>query len=70
MHEDKRLSSRRKKIRRMYDMLHGKATEEEKQQFDRLLYSRHRDDDRRAQSRRSGTDRRDDAEGTERLGKD
>jgi len=58
IHEDKRKSSRRKKTRRMHDMLNGKATEEEKQQYDKLLWSMHRDADGRAKERRSGEDRR------------
>jgi len=42
----------------MYDMLHGKATEEEKQQYDKLLWSSRFGADRRAQQRRSDNDRR------------
>ena len=63
MNEDKRVSSRRKKTRRMYDALHGKitegkVTEEERRHYDKLLWSRSLGEDRRTQERRSGEDRR------------
>jgi len=57
-HEDRRKFGRRYRERRMSDMLHGKATEEERQQYDKLLWSRHLDADRRAQERRFVKDRR------------
>ena len=39
-------------------MLHGKLTEEEQQQFDKLMYNEYLAEDRRASERRSGEDRR------------
>ena len=56
--EGRRKAGRRKKTRRMHDALNGKATEQEKQRYDKLLWSRFHDDDRRAQERRSGEERR------------
>ena len=57
---DKRVSGRREKTRRAYDLLDGYATEEERQAFDtvlcRELFLIH---NRRKQIRRSGKDRRD-----------
>lgn len=58
MSEDRRSSGRRKRTRRTYDALHGKVTEEERRQYDSLLWSRIVGDDRRVQERRSGEDRR------------
>ena len=57
-HEDRRKSDRRKRPRRMYDALHGKVTEEERQQYDNQLWSRISGEDRRVQDRRSEKDRR------------
>ena len=56
--EERRKAGRRRKSRRMHDMLQGKATEEEKQQYDKLLWSSHQKADRRSKERRSGKDRR------------
>ena len=62
-HDDRRADGRRQKARRMYDVLDGvNAPEEVKQLFDKLLWSKLVDADRRSQSRRSGEDRRDEAE--------
>jgi hypothetical protein len=58
MTEDKRIAGRRKRARRMYDALHGKVTEEERQQYDKLLWSRIVSEDRRVQERRTEKDRR------------
>ena len=58
LQEDKRISCRRKKSRRAYDLLQGKATEEERQRYDWLLWSRNFSADRRVQARRSGPERR------------
>ena len=63
MSEEKRISSRRKKTRRMHDMFGEKLSEEEKQRYDQMLYIAHTDEDRRKAERRSGKDRR--AEKTE-----
>ena len=57
-HEEKRIAGRRKKTRRMYDLLHDSLTDEERQQYDRLLWSRHQNMDRRTQERRSVRERR------------
>ena len=56
--EDRRKTGRRKRTRRTYDALHGKATEEEKQRYDMLLWSRNQNADKRGEERRSGEDRR------------
>ena len=58
MVEDKRISSRRKKTRRVSDMFEDKLSEGEKQQFDRLLYGSYLKKDRRADQRRADADRR------------
>ena len=59
VNENRRTPGRRENIRRMYDMLHGIIKEEERQQYDRLLLSRHLlCVNRRVQERRSGEDRR------------
>jgi len=58
MDEDKRMAGRRGRTRRMYDLLEDALSVEEKHCYDRLLYSRHIDEDRRGQDRRSGKDRR------------
>jgi len=52
-HENKQKLDGRKRPRRMYDALHGKATEEERQQYDRLLWSSRVNACRRVQERRS-----------------
>ena len=62
MSEDKRITGRRKVTRRMGDMLQGKLTEAERQQFDRLMYNEYLAEDRRTNTRRSGGDRREGAE--------
>ena len=59
-HDDRRKTGRRKRTRRTYDALQGKATEEERLQYDRLLWSMNLDADRRKQGRRSCADRRED----------
>jgi len=51
-HENKQKLDSRKRPRRMYDALHGKATEEERQQYDRLLWSSRVNECRRVQERR------------------
>ena len=51
---------RRKKMRRMYDQMYGKVTEEERRAYDETLYSLKGITDRRAKDRRSGEDRRGD----------
>ena len=51
-HENRREFDKRKRPRRMYDALHGKATEEERQQYDKLLWSSRIGADRRTQERR------------------
>ncbi|MCL1889749.1 MAG: hypothetical protein FWF99_04520 [Desulfovibrionaceae bacterium] len=58
MSEEKRISSRRKKTRRMHDALGDKLSEEEKQMYDKMLYTAHTSEDRRNGERRSGKDRR------------
>ena len=56
---NKRKTGRRQKARRMYDTLGDvNAPEDVKQLFDKLLWSRLVDKDRRALARRSGEDRR------------
>jgi len=57
-YDDRRIFGRRKMTRRTYDLLHGKATEEERLQYDMLLLSINQALDRRLQERRSGADRR------------
>ena len=53
--DDKSVANRRrKKSRRMYDQLAGKATDDERQAYDKLLWSRFHNADRR-----SGAERRD-----------
>ena len=61
--EDKRISGRRKQPRRISDFLGDKLSEEEKREYDRVMYSKFWDEDRRARPRRSGTDRREVEEG-------
>ena len=56
--ENRRKIGRRKRRRRTYDALQGRATKEERLQYDRLLWSIWLDEDRRVQERRSGEDRR------------
>jgi len=56
--ENKRISGRRQRTRRITDKLHDRLVEEERQLYDRLLYSRYLDADRRAHARRTGADRR------------
>jgi len=46
----------------MGDMLHDVLTEEERQQFDRLIYGDFLSNDRRSQKRRSYGDRRESGE--------
>ena len=60
-HDDRR-KPRRKQTRRMGDMLHDVLTEEERQQFDRLIYGDFLSNDRRSQKRRSYGDRRESGE--------
>ena len=50
--------ARRKKTRRMYDLLNGKVTEKERQDYDKLLWSIRHDTDRRFDDRRGSEDRR------------
>ena len=57
-HEDRRKLQRRKGTRRVYDMLEGKATEEERISCDRMFCDAHLDKSRRVLDRRSGEDRR------------
>ena len=57
--EEKRKISRRKKARRTHDLLVNMATEEERQAYDKLLWSRFHKADRREDDRRSGDERRD-----------
>jgi len=52
-HEIRREFDNRKRPRRMYDALQGKATEEERQQYDRLHWIHRAGADRRRQDRRS-----------------
>jgi len=59
-HDDRRKSVRRQRIRRSYDALQGKATEEERLQHDMLMLSINRDGNKRLQKRRTGEDRRED----------
>jgi len=56
--EDRRKSDRRKSPRRTYDLLHDVLDEEERQQYDKMLWQTRRTTDRRATDRRSGEDRR------------
>jgi len=57
-HKDKRESERRKSPRRAYDLLRDILAEEERWQFDKVLWQTHRLTDRRAKARRLGGDRR------------
>ena len=63
MVEEKRISCRRRRKRRMSAMLEGSISEEERQQYDRLFGGRHITQDRRKHQRRAGDDRRDRSEG-------
>ena len=56
--EDKRISGRRQRTRRVADMLEDKLSEEEKQQYDKLLYGSYMARDRRTKQRRTDEDRR------------
>ena len=58
MHGERRKLGRRRMPRRTYDMLNGMATDEERQQYDRIIWNRYLDTDRRERDRRSGWDRR------------
>jgi len=58
INESRRKAGRRKRRRRTYDALQGRATKEERLQYDRMLWSIWLDKDRRTQERRSGSDRR------------
>ena len=58
MAEDKRISGRRQRTRRVADMLEDKLSEEEKQQYDKLWYGNYMARDRRAKQRRTDEDRR------------
>ena len=56
--ENKRESDRRKSPRRSYDLLQDVLVEEERRQYDKMLWQTHHLADRRTKSRRSGGDRR------------
>ena len=57
--EDNRKAGRRRETRRMYDVLHAKLTEEERQRLDWLMYKEYLAEDRRNRNnRRAGEDRR------------
>ena len=58
IHEDMRKSGRRERSRRVYDMLEGILTEEERQQFDKMQMRLLHYANRRTLNRRSGKDRR------------
>jgi len=57
-HKDKRKFERRRVPRRTYDLLQGVLAEEDRRQYDKMLWQAHRVTDRRAKDRRSGGDRR------------
>jgi len=56
--DDKRTSGRRKKERRISDLLHGSIPEEEIEALDALIWHKYLLKDRRSQKRRSGEDSR------------
>jgi len=59
-HEDRRKSDRRKTPRRAHDLLEDILTEEEKQQYDKMLWSERQCTDKRAGERLSSKGRRGD----------
>ena len=58
MNEDKRINDRRRGARRMYDIHDEMLLDEDKRMYDKLLYSRYLEQDRRGNTRRTDTDRR------------
>jgi len=56
-HENRRRSERRRVPRRTYDLLQGVLSEEERRQYDKMLWQTRRTTDRRVGERRKG-DRR------------